>query len=128
MFIGAYDQVTDESIQKIQNDVFTLIVKLERNIDDNDATANKYENFKNSYENIAGEIQSLKTRCSSLAKYQIITDQVNLLSDNVKNFEEIHKLGLTSKQPVETIKTTFETSFKSIIILQNGLKREKGKK
>ncbi len=70
MFIGAYDQVTDESIQQIQNDVSTLIVKLERNIDDNNAAANKYENFRNSYENIAGEIESLKIRCSSLTKYQ----------------------------------------------------------
>lgn len=125
MFIGAYDQVTDESIQKIQNDVSTVIVKLERNIDDNNAADNKYENFKNSYENIQGEIESLKIRCSSLAKYQIITDQVNLLAENIKNFEAIHKLGLTSKQPIETIKATFETSFKSMIVLQNGLKREK---
>ncbi|MEO6455153.1 MAG: hypothetical protein ABIN97_13820 [Ginsengibacter sp.] len=127
MFIGAYDQVTDESIQKIQNDITTIIVKLERNFDNNNTAANKYENFRSSYENIAGEIESLKIRCGSLAKYQIISEQVNLLAENIKLFEEIHKLGLIDKQPVETIKTTFQTAFKAMIVLQNALKREKNK-
>ncbi len=123
--IGAYDQVTDESIQKIQNDVSMIIVRLERNFDNNDAAANKYENFKSDYETIDGEIESLKIRCSALAKYQLITQQVDLLSQNLKDFEQIQKLGLINKQPVETIKSTFENSFKAMIVLQNGLKREK---
>lgn len=123
--IGAYDQVTDLSIQKIQNDVSILIVKLERNVEDNNPVANSYENFKSSYENIEGEVESLIIRCGALEKYQLISRQVNLLQTNIKDFEKIHKLGLTTKQPIETIKRTFEIYFKSMIILQNGLKRKK---
>src|SRR2546423_1423710 len=41
MLIGAYDQVTDESIQKIQSEVSSLIVTIENNIAADDEDSNK---------------------------------------------------------------------------------------
>ncbi len=49
VLIGAYDQNVDESIQKISTDISTLIVKVEKNIDDNQPNDNKYGNFRDSY-------------------------------------------------------------------------------
>ncbi|HEY4151229.1 MAG TPA: hypothetical protein VGM41_19965 [Chitinophagaceae bacterium] len=125
LLIGAYDQVTDQSIQKIQTDVATLLVKIERNFDNNTPADNKYENFKPGYESISGEIESLKIRCNSLPKYKFVAAQVNALDSTLTDLEKFHKLGFDSKQEVELVKKTFESEFSSMIALQNGLKREK---
>jgi len=125
ILIGAYDQVTDQSIQKIQSDVSSLIVKIEKNINNNDAASNKYENFKDDYSTIEGEIESLKIRCSSIPKYDKIIVQVNALDTTIRDFEKAHQLGFTSKQEIETDKQIFETDFKNMITTQNALKSEK---
>ena len=125
MLIGAYDQVTDQSIQKIQNEVSTIIVKIEHNLEDKNADANKYENFKSDYDQIDGEIESLLIRCSSLPKYDIVIQQIDLLRENMANFRKYHKLGFNSVQELAPYKSGFESEFKNMIILQNKLKREK---
>ena len=45
MLIGAYDEIADQSIQKIQNEVSSLIIKIEKNIITDDTEAIIYENF-----------------------------------------------------------------------------------
>ncbi|HEY1872125.1 MAG TPA: hypothetical protein VGG71_13780 [Chitinophagaceae bacterium] len=125
MLIGAYDQVTDESIQQIQTDVSTLLVKIEKNILDSTPDNNKYENFKDDYDNIEGEIKSLKIRVNSLPKYKIISDQVSLLDENVRDLEKFNKIGFTNIKPVRIIDSTFEVQFSAMAALQNGLKRQK---
>lgn len=125
MFIGAYDQVTDESIQQIQTEVSTLLVKIEKNITNNTPDENKYENLKNEYDNIEGKIKSLEIRANSLPKYKIISQQIITLENNIKNLEEFNKIGFTNLQPVQIIDSTFQVQFSAMAALQNGLKREK---
>jgi len=123
--IGAYDQVTDESIQQIQTEVSTLLVKIEKNITNNTPDGNKYENLKNDYDKIEGEIKSLQIRTNSLPKYKIISQQITTLENNIKNMEEFNKTGFTSMDPVQVIDSTFQVQFSAMIALQNGLKRQK---
>ncbi len=125
MLVGAYDPITDQSIQKIQNDVSTLIVKIEKNFDVNDTLANKYNNFKNDYSSIEGEIASLRIRCNSLPKYKTISTQVNALDSSITLFEKAHQLGFASKSEVEIDKKTFEFDFAMMVTSQNALKSEK---
>ena len=125
MLIGAYDQVTDQGIQKIQNEITTIIVKIESNIDNKTIVDNKYDNFKNDYSEIKGEIQSLETRCVAIPKYKLVLDQVKALDNTLNDFEKLHKLGFDKKNEVETIRSTFNIEFQAMITLQNGLKRTK---
>ena len=125
MFIGAYDQVTDESIQHIQTEVSTLLVKIEKNITNNTPDENKYENLKSNYDKIEGEIKSLAIRANSLPKYKIISQQILTLEDNIKNLEEFNKIGFTNLEPVQIIDSTFQVQFSAMAALQNGLKRQK---
>lgn len=125
MLIGAYDQVTDESIQQIQTEVSTLLVKIEKNITNHTPDENKYENLKSDYDQIEGEIKSLQIRTNSLPKYKIISQQIATLEDNIKNLEAFNKTGFTSIEPVQVIDSTFQVQFSALIALQNGLKRQK---
>ena len=127
MLIGAYDQVTDESIQKIQSEVSSLIVTIEKNITANDEAANKYENFKTTYNNIEGELESLRIRCSALPKYNTVVTQITSFDSTVFRLEKFHQLGFNKGDTanIRIIRETIELDFNNMIRLQNGLKREK---
>ena len=125
MLIGAYDQVTDESIQKIQTHTMTILVRLERNFDNHHAEENRYELFKTDYENLAGETESLMIRCKSIPKYSIVIDQVTLLEKNLSDLEKYHQNGIKSKAELAPMKQAFESQFGAMIVLQNSLKKKK---
>jgi hypothetical protein len=125
VLIGAYDQNVDESIQKISTEISTMIVKIEKNIDDNRTIDNKYENFRDSYIDIFGEIETLKIRTNSLPKYSKVTEQVILLDKNIHDFESLHKIGFNDKAVVETAKGLIEQSLQAMLSAQEALKRDK---
>lgn len=125
MLIGAYDQTVDESIQKIATDVSTMIVKIEKNIDDNKLADNKYENFRDAYIELFAEIETLKIRSASLPKYDKVTQQIELLDKSIHDLESLHKIGFTDKRVVETAKDLIEQSLRAMLAAQNALKREK---
>jgi len=102
-----------------------MIVKIEKNIDDHKPDDNKYENFRDSYIEIFGEIETLKIRSNSLPKYTKVTEQVELLYKNIQDLESLHKIGFTDKKLVETAKGLIEQSLQAMLAAQNALKREK---
>ena len=128
MLIGAYDPITDQSIQKIQNDVSSLIVQIEKNLFNGNTTANKFENFTISYSDIEGQLQSLKIRCNALPKYQLVVDQLTAFDSTIRRLEKFHSIGFTPGDTgsIRIIRQTLEFDFKQMIILQNGLKRKSG--
>ena len=129
MLIGAYDEVTDQSIQKIQNDVSSLIIQIEKNAIAGDTSANKYENFKSDYGNIEGQLQSVLIRCNALTKYKPVVDQLSPFDSTIKRLEKFHQLGFTINDTagIRIIKETLQFDFKQLIILQNALKRKSNK-
>jgi hypothetical protein len=139
MFIGAYDQVTDEGIQKIQVDITTVITSLETNLINDEPAKNDFPGFSDTYNRINGEVESLKIRCNALPKYNIVYQQVVALDSSVHAFENLHKsygfnkTGQTAEQKQVSLKILgdtqilFETSFSAMISLQNGLKRQTNK-
>jgi hypothetical protein len=124
VLIGAYDQNVDQSIQQISTEVSTLLVKLEKNVDDNLPAENKYEKFRETYINLYGEVENLKIRTMALPKYSKITEMVVLLNKNIHDLEALHKTGFTDKRLIETTKTLIETSLQAMLTAQNALKRE----
>ena len=100
-------------------------MKIEKNIDDNRAPDNKYENFREAYIDIFAEIETLKIRTSSLPKYTKVTEQVMLLDKNIHDFESLHKIGFTDKAVVETTKGLIEQSLQAMLSAQDALKRDK---
>jgi uncharacterized protein YydD (DUF2326 family) len=123
--VGAYDEKTDESIQKTAKDVTMLFVKVEKNIDDGNTAANSYANFRDTYIEIESDLAALRMRCSALPKYQQIVQQIDLLENNITTLESLHKTGLTSKALLAPAKSAMDVAFKAMFATQNALKREK---
>jgi hypothetical protein len=122
--VGAYDQVTDQNIQKIQNDVSILLVGVEKNIQSNQPKANSYDSLKPSFITIEGEVKSALIRCNSLPKYNVIIGQLTGLQKNVVDLEKFSQLGIDSGS-VKIIDSLFNLQFMAIVQLQNGLKSQK---
>jgi hypothetical protein len=127
MLIGAYDETVDTSIQKISSGVSVLLIEIEKNIRENRTEENKYDNFRNTYVNIEGDVESLKIRTGALPKYKIITGQVDALSKSIQDLDSLHRIGFALKDTftIRIVKSNLETSFQSMLMLQNELKREK---
>ena len=125
MLVGSYDQVTDESIQKLQDQVSLVMVRIERNFDGGEPAANEYVHFRDHYEKMAASMLSLQNRCQAIPKYGIVCDQLSLLDSNLRNLEKYHKTGFRSREELAPIKMAFERQFGAMIALQNALKRKK---
>lgn len=125
MLIGAYDEVTDQSIQQIQNDVSSLLVSIEKDLLNGDTSALKYVNYKSNYDDIEGQLQSVIIRADALPKYKLVTDQLVPFDSTIRRLESFHKLGfsLSDTASLRIIKKTVEFDFQQMITLQNGLKR-----
>ncbi len=128
LLIGAYDEVTDQGFQKVQTSIAGLLVKIKNNI--NDPAEVNYNKFKPAYEDIEGQIESLKIRCNSLPKYKLVMVHANGLDSTFQALERFHKMGFMESDTasLRIIKKTFDVEFNAIIQLQNGLKREKNTK
>ncbi|MFI5133820.1 MAG: hypothetical protein ACHQEB_05760 [Chitinophagales bacterium] len=125
LLIGAYDEVTDQGFQKVQTGISGLLIKIKNNI--NDPAEVSYARFKPAYEDIEGEIESIKIRCNSLPKYNLVIIHANALDSTLKALESFHKIGFAASDTasLRIIKKTFDVEFNAIIQLQNGLKRQK---
>jgi len=124
MLAGAYNEQIDTSIQKVSGDVSTLLVTLESNIDNNRVKENKYDSFRESYITILSELQDLKIRSQALTKYEQVTKMIVALSQNVKDFEALHKTGFSSKPLLSSAGNLMETSLVNLLAAQQALKRK----
>lgn len=130
MLIGAYDEVTDQSIQKIQTDVSGLLITLKKNLINNNPSANAYTNFDKTYNTIEAEVSSLDTRCKALPKYTIIISQISLLNKSVSDLEQLHKFPnafsrMSDTSQINSDLSTMNVAFTAMVSLQNGLKATK---
>ncbi|WP_259068712.1 hypothetical protein HDF24_07360 [Mucilaginibacter sp. X4EP1] len=129
ILIGAYDQVTDQGIQKIQTDVSQLLITLKKNLVNNNASANQYSNFDKTYSAIEGEVESLNIRCKALPKYSIVVGQLGAVNKNIIDLESLHKIddfkAIRDTSIMNNVLSTLEVQFTAMVSLQNGLKNEK---
>lgn len=128
MLIGAYDEVTDQSIQQIQTDVSSLLVSIEKNLFTGDTSTINYSNYKSTYDNIEGQLQSVLIRSEALPKYKLVSDEIRAFDSTIHRLEGFHKLGFTQSDTssIRIIEETIELDFRNMIVLQNGLKRRSG--
>ena len=123
--IGQYDQVTDITIQKVQTEIFTIIIKIDKNITAGTYSTTTYDSLKNDFTSIEGELRSLKIRCSALPKYSKVENQIQTLYNSVCDIEKLCKTKLTNIGIINVADSIICVQFKDIESLQNGLKSQK---
>jgi hypothetical protein len=127
MLIGEYDEIADQYFQKIQGETTALVIRIEKNIQNNTPRKNSYDSLENQYIAIESDIKTLQVRCTSLPKYGIIGSQLNTIADNIQLLEQYNKTppGFTTLLPVTIIDSTLNIQFAAVDALQYALKRQK---
>ncbi len=124
MLIGSYDPIMDNGIQQVQQQVATLLVKINKNLLSRQFADNAYLKFKDEYADIEGKLKTLELRSRALPKYKVVTDQLVPFDSTIRKMERFHQLGfeMTDTGSLRIMSETVEFDFKQMIILQQALK------
>ncbi len=69
------------------------------------------------------ELSVIRVRAAARPKNEITVQQLDLVAENVKNLEELHKLGFDSPEALEPLRNAFQQSFQAILTLELAKKR-----
>ncbi len=124
-FITGYDQVLDQTNNKIKKDFNLHFIKLSRTIQDTDPNNQQFEKFQDYYDNLEADLITLKDRTKFLGgKSAIVKTQVNNLDSVFHEFINLHKRGLPDRPGDDRrdIRNGINSSIDAITILQESLK------
>ena len=122
--ISEYDEITDKTVTEVQEKVSSYFVKLENSVGTKESS---YGNYKEQFEQIKIDLNTLEVRAKAIDKNRIVIEQVKELKKMVMNLENLHKsFGENGYQSYDLIKpnlNSFNSAFTAIIKLQLALKR-----
>lgn len=118
--INDYDEITDKTINSLQEDVSRLLVSIETHLGTDQA---KYEHYAKNYEDMKVKLKILETRVAILDKNRIISGQVAELKTILSNVEKLHRIGFTNIDQLKLLDSQMTTLFSSLIRFQVALKR-----
>lgn len=124
-FITGYDQVLDQTNNKIKKDFNLHFIKLSRTIQDTDPTNQQFDKFQDYYDNLEADLITLKDRTKYLGgKSAIVKNQVSNLDSVFHEFINLHKRGLPDRPGDDRrdIRNGINASLDAITILQESLK------
>lgn len=117
--ISEYDQQTDESLEQLQQDIESVLTKLERNLG---TDAGNYDAYASRYDSIRVRLRTLKVRASSRPKNEIQVTQLGNVLEQIDLFEQAHKQGMSAEE-IPPFRRGFNQSFRAMITLELAKKR-----
>ncbi|MEF3077403.1 hypothetical protein [Winogradskyella poriferorum] len=122
--ISEYDEITDKTVTAVQEKVSGYFVKLENSVGTKESS---YDNYKEQFEQIKIDLNTLEVRAKAIDKNRIVIEQVKELQNMIANLEKLHKSfgenGYQSYDLIEPNLNSFNSAFTAIIKLQLALKR-----
>lgn len=120
--LSDYDEITDKSVNALQEKTATFFVKIKDQIGTADADYNKHKAF---YDEVKVGLKNLKVRADAFDKNSITQGMIAKLNLMVTDLESLHKLGISSKDEIEPLENAFDSAYTGIIKFQIALKRGK---
>ena len=118
--VADYDEITDQAVTSLQRQVDRFFLQIERNIGMPEA---EYSNFIDFYDDVRVDIGTIRVRAAARPRNEITVRQIDLLEANVDNLERLHKLGFSTAEELEPLKTAFHQGFRAILTLELAKKR-----
>jgi len=112
--VGQYDEIVDKSVHQIESKTTAHIKKI---IDNNGKDDGSYEQSKQFYSDIKGEVQALVVRSESLEeglKKTPLTDNFKDLSKQYDDLETLHQTPY-NKDVILKAQEAFDQSFRAIV-------------
>lgn len=117
--VADYDSQTDQSVTEVQQRTEEFLVKMERMIGKPEAA---YENNVQFYDEMKVKLSGIQVRANAIPKNDVTIEMLKLLSQNMDDFEALHKKGLTTND-IPPIRTAMNVGCTAILKLELAKKR-----
>jgi len=117
--IADYDSQTDQSVTEVQQKTEEFLVKMERMIGKTEAA---YENNVQFYDEMKVKLSGIQVRANAIPKNDVTIEMLKLLSQNMDDFESLHKKGLKTND-IFPIRTAMNVGCTAILRLELAKKR-----
>ncbi len=124
-FITGYDQVLDQTVNKMKKDFNLHFIKLSRTIQDTDPGNQQFEKFLDYYDNLQADLITIKDRTKFLdGKAGIVKQQIQNLDSAFRIFMNLHKGGLPDRTNDDRhdLRDAVNSAIDAVVILQEALK------
>lgn len=118
--ISSYDETTDRTVTALQRKTEAHLFTLETVEGLPECT---YDHHKPFYDEARVDISAITVRAAAIPKNEITTKETILLSNNLENFEKLHKIACLSKDQITLLRTHFNSSFTAILKLELAKRR-----
>ncbi|HRH59940.1 MAG TPA: hypothetical protein PL045_05180 [Chitinophagaceae bacterium] len=118
--VSNYDEVADKTITAMQEKFSKEFVVLQRNAG---TDAGSYQKNTAFYDDIYADLNMLSIRANAMDKNEIIKQQIELFTANIKNMEALHKIGFRTAEAVEPLKLLLNMDLANISKFLSALKR-----
>lgn len=122
--ISRYDELTDKTVNEMQQKTSNFLEKLKDEI--GTAEAN-YANHKTFFQEAKASLNTLLIRANAIEKNDITIQHITLLRQNIDALESLHKIGFASLNQLTPIEKAFNSSYTAIIKLQLAKKQGESK-
>lgn len=112
--VSKYDALVDASVKELQSKTTSFIAKLSKNPD---SPENSYNNNKEFYSEVYGEIAALTNRAEVLEdglQRTPLTDNFKKLKSQYEDLEVLHQTPI-SEQVLQSVQDAFDQSFRAIV-------------
>jgi len=118
--ISEFDDTTYKSLTSLQENLATYFVKLERHIGTEQAA---YSNYIDFFDKTKIDLRILSVRAKAIEKNNLVSNQVELLTNTINALESLHKLGFQSPAELTPLWSGISNALSSMLKLQIALKR-----
>lgn len=133
-FLSEYDPETDQGVSALQSEVASHLAKLELLADGPDgrpvSPACRFENFKDTYADLAAKAHVLAVRNEARDKNELTTQQLALLSNSISNgLVTVHRDAdgqCLSMGAIVAARQTLDQNFRAILKLELAKKQSRG--
>lgn len=124
--VSEYDEATDKAVTALQRSVTSLLLDIDRSLSRPEESS--YERFADRYASLRVDLSALRLRVDALPDNSITQQQVLLLSKNIDNLEELHRLGFAEgresmRTVIRIVQKDFDTALGAILKLELAKRR-----
>lgn len=119
-FIAQYDPAVDSGATALQEKVDRFLSELEGTAG---TPAGDYEQHAEFYDEVRGDIQSLRDAASRQRGNDLTVRSLDLIANNVEKVEAMHSDGISAEE-IAIVRTLFDTQFRMLVQLEVAKKRK----
>ncbi len=124
-FITGYDPVIDDTATKMKRDFNMMMLKLAREVQDNDPSNQAFSNYQSYYDNLETDLLILRDRSVYTGlKGEIVRKQIKNADSLLTGFMSLHKQGFADRpgDDKRDFRNAVNSALNSISQLQEALK------